>query len=597
MKSPRKSSDNFFQIICYCFKTAFQASKLYFCLIVLIDLITLAVPFVSLVLSKQIVNLITLAVQTKAMLVQELLFLAVTVAVINVLSAALSVLRENIQSLHGELIRRDVETELAEKAAGLDLKFFDSYAFYDQLQDSRSNSQFIGNMAFQLLQLGRAAVQLLIAFFMLARLDFLLAVLLLGTSIPSIIANRKVFERLYMWQRDRLNVERRMQYIVGICSDRNYAKDVRLYGLKSRLLQKYMKVWSSWFQEKRTLVYKSTWVVGALKILPEFVSAGILVLIGVRIMQSVLTLGDYALYTGMMSQLSAGLYTGVTLLGFLFQGRIRIANHLKFLGWENSVRDDGTALLETPFTVEFENVSFRYAEQEPDVLHDCSFTIRSGEKTALVGVNGSGKSTIVKLLLRYYDVTGGRILVNGRDIREYTLESLRSVYSVMFQDYPSYAFTVREAVGLREDADVQTALEESGAAEFVDKLPDGADTYLTKNYEESGRELSGGQWQKIALARTLYRDAPYLIMDEPSAALDAQAEHEVFQRIGKRYQGRGILLISHRLSNVMDSDKILVIEEGRAQESGTHAQLMEKNGRYAYLFRLQSENYREKERT
>lgn len=584
---------DFYEMARFCIRTALRASKKYFFLRIALDGLTLAVPFLSLWLGKAILNLIANGLAMKLVLLNPLLILAAALLLCNVFSGGLTLYKENLASLHSELIRRDVEIGLAEKAAGLDLHYFDSYAFYDQLMDSRSSSMFVSNIAFQLLDLLRAVIQTAIAFVLFCGLSVWLAVLYLVAAVPAVIANRRLFERLYFWQRERLKVERKMGYVVGICSDRHFAKEVRLYGLSKKLLKKYGSAFQEWFLEKSKLVFHNTKIVAALKILPELCGAIVLILIGVRIMQGSLSMGDYALYTGLMGQLSGGVNLIVNYLGNIFQGKLRVTNHIAFLKWENKVADNGTEILSAPFTVSFDRVSFRYAENEQEVLREVSFSFSSKDKVALVGTNGSGKSTIVKLLLRFYDVTAGEIQINGKDIRSYTLSSLRAAFSVLFQDYPNYAFTVRESVSFEEQGDVWDALKKSGAAEMVSKLPHGADTYLTKSYEESGCELSGGQWQKLALARTLYRGAPFLIMDEPSAALDAQAEDELFRQIEMAYADKGILLISHRLSNVVKTDCIFVLENGCLVEHGTHEELMLQNGQYAGLFRLQAEKYQE----
>ena len=230
-------------------------------------------------------------------------------------------------------------------------------------------------------------------------------------------------------------------------------------------------------------------------------------------------------------------------------------------------------------------------------MEDVSFRFHSREKLALVGMNGSGKTTLIKLLLRFYDPTQGEIRLNGINLKEYDLKSLRKVYSTLFQDYCNYAFTVRESVELADltveqaDERLEQAIRNSGAEEFVSKFSNGLDTYLTREYETDGEELSGGQWQKVALARTFYREAPIYILDEPSAALDAQSEDELFRNFEKLYHDKGSILVSHRLSNVIHTDKILVLENGRLIEQGSHKELMNLNGRYAEMFRLQAEKY------
>jgi ATP-binding cassette subfamily B protein len=247
--------------------------------------------------------------------------------------------------------------------------------------------------------------------------------------------------------------------------------------------------------------------------------------------------------------------------------------------------------------IEFRNVSFRYPDRDDWALRELNLTIRSGEKIALVGANGAGKTTLIKLLTRLYDPTEGQILLDGVDLRDYDLEDLRLSIGVIFQDFVRYQVSARENIGfgqikdLADEPRILAAAERGGADEVVERLPQGYDTLLGRWFEK-GAELSGGQWQKIALGRAFMRDSEVLVLDEPTAALDAEREYEIFQRFRDLTAGRIALLISHRFSTVRMADRIVVIEGGRLTELGTHAELLELGGTYARLFNLQAEGYR-----
>ena len=242
-------------------------------------------------------------------------------------------------------------------------------------------------------------------------------------------------------------------------------------------------------------------------------------------------------------------------------------------------------------------MSFRYPGGEKDVLKDCSFTLYAGETVGLVGLNGSGKSTIVKLLCRFYDPTEGKILIDGIDNKEYDIVKLREMFGVLFQNYVKYSFSLRENVALSDlpridetDA-IRKACTESRADDFMKEWEKGIDENLTRRFDSNGKELSGGQWQRISLARAFFRDAPIILLDEPSAALDPIAEHKIFQDFAEISKGRTAMLISHRLSSITLCDKILVLEDGHIIEQGSHRELLEANNRYAYLFNLQASKY------
>jgi ATP-binding cassette subfamily B protein len=247
--------------------------------------------------------------------------------------------------------------------------------------------------------------------------------------------------------------------------------------------------------------------------------------------------------------------------------------------------------------IEFRHVSFRYPGSDVYALRDISLHIQPGERIALVGLNGAGKTTLIKLLTRLYDPTDGQVLLDGVDLRDYDLTSLHQRFGVIFQDFVRYQFTVRENIGfgqvdaLDDIARIKDAADRGGASSIIENMPQGYDTMLGRRWEK-GQELSGGQWQKIALARAFMRKAEVLVLDEPTSALDAEAEYEVFRRFGELMEGRIAVLISHRFSTVRMADRIAVLSAGKILELGSHAELMQLDGAYARLFNLQAEGYR-----
>ena len=275
----------------------------------------------------------------------------------------------------------------------------------------------------------------------------------------------------------------------------------------------------------------------------------------------------------------------------------RVERYKEFLEYKNTIKYNRKNTIRRCPTIEFKNVYFKYPGNDHYTISDLSFKIESGKKIALIGINGAGKTTIIKLLLRFYELDRGQILIDGEDIHNYSLEALNSIFGVCFQNVSKYSLTLRENLALSNITriDDQEALllaaEAAGADKIIETLPYGLDTDMTRNFNNEGAELSGGQWQKVALTRTFFRDSGVVILDEPSAALDPVAEDHIFSSFKNLCKDRSGILISHRLSSVMLVDEIILLENGTVIEKGTHHGLINKNGRYADLYRMQSEKY------
>jgi ATP-binding cassette subfamily B protein len=315
-----------------------------------------------------------------------------------------------------------------------------------------------------------------------------------------------------------------------------------------------------------------------------------------RAANGTITVGDFSLFVGGIVQIQSqftGLLNSVT---GIYESLLYMRNLFEFLELPSRNLDEGEAWRGPIESIEFEHVSFRYPLTDRDVLSDVSFTIRKGQALALVGENGAGKTTVVKLVTRLFEPTAGRILLNGLDARRFSPRSVQCEMSIIFQDYGQYQMTARENIGLSrtdkltEDASIERASEKSGAVEVVNDLPDRYDTMLGRLFP-GGRQLSGGQWQRLALGRLYFRPASVQIFDEPTAALDAIAEAAMIDRLRDHGQDRITLLISHRFSTVRMAEKIVVLHAGAVVEAGTHSALLARGGVYATLFNLQARGY------
>ncbi len=596
------SIKSFGEILLFSTRMSFRASPRYFIGRVLIEGVTAVLPFVTIYVTSLIITMLSKGAVGAASLdenMDKLLLYILLLFVVAAVSKGAQKLTTYFHGLHQELIIRYSKYEVMEKSASLDLQFFDSTEFYDEIMDADRNSAMLSMTSFQLLDFVNGLIQSVIAFSCLCVLNPLLSVLLVIAVIPSVIFEKKQIDAIYFFQRENMNYDRKLFYMTELFTQREFAKDIKFYNLFPYIGHKYKMIYSELISGKRKISSKYTSILILFACVPEIITFFALFQIGKGIFGGMYTVGDFTYYQGMIGQLTASLLTVIFSVSQLSDAKIRIENYVKFMKWENKVRDDGRKKpdLSRGFTMEFKNVSFRYSADTPYILKNLSFRLDGSQKIALAGVNGSGKSTIIKLLLRFYDPTEGEILANGVNIKEYTLASWRKTFSAMFQDYNNYAFSVRESVALSNIENVEDrgavsrAVQKSGAQEFVSSFPKGEDTYLTREYEEDGVELSGGQWQKIALARTFFRNAPYYILDEPSAALDAESEDELFRQFETLYRDKGALLVSHRLSNISSFDQILVLDNGVLVEQGTHRELMGKKGKYAHMYSLQAGKY------
>ena len=493
---------------------------------------------------------------------------------------------------------------------------FEDPDFADDLQRARKRST---RGALDLtIYVGRAAIELFTAgalALVLFALHPLVPFLLVLATLPQMKRQWEYSERTISHLYIQTPESRRLEYSREVLLTPDAAKDVHLYGMGPFFRRRYDSIFASTTeslnQMRRPLAVK----VALAAVLATVASSAVYVYVAWTILQGERTVGDLALYGGAATVLQVNLIALGTeigllplVLGFLpsLFRTLDAPPDLPQRGASSSntaASSDGPLPAETGKTAQsirlrsitFENVSFTYPGSTDQVLRDLSFAMAPDECVALVGRNGAGKTTIVKLLLRLYDPTSGRILLNGVDLRDYDLNQLRRQMGVIFQDFVRYELTAGENIGmgqleLRQDADrLSSAAARAGAAELVDRLPDGLDTQLGREF--GGRELSDGEWQKLALSRAYLRDAQLLILDEPTASLDVQTEYEIYTRFHELTRDRITLLISHRFSTVRMADRILYLADGRIQEAGSHTQLIDHNGEYARLYRLQAAQF------
>lgn len=546
-------------------------------------------------------------------LVKEIAIGVAAYSVLSVLSILMQKWNTYITAIHTDQLNHVLEEKMMERAVQAELSMFDEPKYYDRYENAKRNAYVMGTAVWNMIDMCSTAVSFLGACGILATLQPFLAVLYATVSIPAVFHDYRYTRRLYDLECENVDNGRKRNYLYQLATERRYAQELRLFQIGSGILARYERLWREFFTEKKKLQKNHTWKNMLLSLSPELCTAAVLGFTAWKIIHGESTVGDFSLYLGAVSQLVSSTYIMISSLASIRENQLRIENVRSFLEEPEKTCREGTRILAGPASICFSHVSFRYPGTDRLVLEDVSFTIAPGERVALVGTNGSGKSTIIKLMLRFYDVTKGQILYNGIPIQEYTRDSIRKSFSVLFQDFVSYAFTVQENIRIREtlgketqepDADRQQAgrdvryekaLQHSGMKEILGKLPRGDETYVSRMFEENGEEFSKGQYQKLALARALYQDADMVLLDEPSAALDPRAEYEIFQAMDRYCRGKTLLFITHRLDHVGFADRILYLENGRLLEEGTEQELLNKNGSYARLrkygssFRFSSE--------
>jgi ATP-binding cassette subfamily B protein len=518
------------------------------------------------------------------------------------LSSLLSTWSNIVQQLLQERASYSIQLLVMEKANTLDLSFFEDARFYDSLQQAQSEaaSRPVG-MISQTFGLGRTIVTFVSLLAVLTHLAWWVALLALLAPVPAFFANVKYGWWGYQLMRRQSPLRREMSYYGALMTTDTYNKEIKLFTLGDFFIGLYRRLSTQFYDQARGIVlprYLASFGWG----LASLLANGLVYLyVALQAVARLITLGDLTFYTQAALGLGSAFQNLLSGLSSTYENNLFVNTLFDFLAYQPKITSppDGLKPTGDGLEVEFRHVSFSYPGREAagPALRDVSFTIHPGEAIALVGRNGAGKTTVVKLLTRLYDPDAGQILVNGHDIKEYDLAALRARIGVIFQDYVTYYLTAARNIGVgRVEAiddrwGVTAAAAKSGADDVVAKLPEGYDTMLGKWFEQ-GQQLSGGEWQKIALARAFMRDAQLLILDEPTSSLDPQAEYEVFARFRELTAGKSAVFISHRFSTVRLANRIIVLENGGVLEEGTHAELVARGGRYAELFALQAEAYR-----
>lgn len=586
-------------------RLVWQASHAYTILMGFITIIDGIMPVCQMWIGKLIVDNVVYAVKSQVP-TDELrkLFVLVALGLTLVLAEnLLQRLRGFMEETMNEILSDHSNNLLMSKSIELDLAYYETPSFYDKLRIAQAHG---GDQSIWTLQSMFDLITYLInissMLVLFAKLNWFIMLAVVFTSLPNFIVRLRASREKYVLHTYQTPEGRKSGYFTDLLTGNDYAKEVKLFELGNYLIEKWKNIYERFCRENKSLALKE----GVDTFLADLSSkacyyACYAYVLYKAVLQDI-TIGDMTMYAQAISQ-SQSFMDGIFFrISEIYKVALNVSTFFDFLKLKSKVVNIADP---KPFPdsirkgIDFCNVSFKYPETSNDVLQNLDFTVKPGESIALVGENGAGKTTLIKLLARLYDPTEGNISIDGINLKDFGLSGLRSNIGVIFQDYAQYLVSVRQNIGfgnvdkIDDLTKIIESAKKSGADEFIDQLPQKYETTLGKLFDD-GVELSGGQWQKIALARAFLRDSQILILDEPTASLDAKTEYEVFKRFRELTKGRITFLISHRFSTVRMADRIIVIENGRIIENGSHVELMRLNGIYARMFNMQAEGYREK---
>lgn len=606
----------FLSRLAYIFTMVWKTGKWILISLVLISLLEGILPIVTSLLSKDILNELQNVISARVLAEASgtvaavtlwgslVMFLLIFFFLFRILSQIISRLNTAITRIAGEKVVRYVKVQIMEKAKETDLSSFDMPEFYERLENANREA---GNKPIMVLSNTLKTISTLITLIsyivILATAPGMwwTAIIMLIVSVPSAIINFSYRRKNFLYMRHRSKDRRQMNYYSELMVNKDMVKEIRMFDLSDEFIDRYEDVFAKYYKGiRRLIVRENVWHL-VTSLVSAVVNCVFFAIIAAKVFSGELQIGDYSLYTGALTSIATNVATLIAISSSVYEGTLFIDNLISFMKEKPSIvpsiPEPATVERGVPHTIEFRHVSFAYPGSDKRVLDDVSLTIRPGETLVLVGLNGAGKTTLLKLLTRLYDPTEGVILLDGRDIREYDVQSLYKTFGIIFQDFGKYAVSVSENIAFGDisapaDLDrIKFSAKQANVSDYIEKLPRGYDTPLMKYFEITGTELSIGQWQKLSIARAFYSDSDIIILDEPTASLDALAEQEIFNQFDALRKDKTTIFVSHRLSSATIASKIVVLEHGKVIEEGDHKELMAAGGRYAELFSVQAKRY------
>jgi len=563
-------------------------------------LVSSLIPLAALWITKLIIDGIVQAVSTHQPVKPVLWWLVAAEFAIAIFGSTLGRIIDYLDALLADKYTRHISIQVMKHSAELDLIAYEDPVFYDRLERARVQAtdrlgmiQSIGRLVQQVITAASLSISILL-------FSPWLLLLLIAGILPAFLGESHFAFLGYAKNFSQTPIRRELDYLRVLGGSREAAKELKLFGLKDFLIARFTRLSDRIYRENVDLARRRLIAGSLLSTIGTIGYYSAYVYVIWRTVTGALTIGELTFLTGAIVQASSNIQQIFSTLSSIADQALFLTDLLAFFEMQPTIRSKANALPAPRPIVhgfEFRNVSFRYPGTSRLVLDGLDLHLRAGERVALIGENGEGKTTLVKLMTRLYDPVEGQVLLDGVDLREYDLEDLYREIGVIFQDFMRYEMTARENIAVGRIGEIndlpllQAAANKSMANEVIERLPRDYEQMLGRRFE-SGVDLSGGEWQKIALARAYLRDAQVLILDEPTAALDARSEFEVFQRFAELTAGKSALFISHRFSTVRMADRIIVLHNGRIAEDGNHNTLVNLGGRYAGMFEMQAASYR-----
>ncbi len=605
-----KRAKGFFSRLFYIVSLVWESAPWLLLAMILFCTLNGVLPVLGAYISKDLLNVIASLLGTVGLdSIRDNLLVAMRPALIlfgayfiyQFLTKIISRLNTMVTGMAGELVVNYIKLKIVNKAKTVDLSSFDRPEFYEKLENANREATMrpihILSATFSVISALISSVSFIVV---LATLSPLAPVMIILAAVPSAIVNFVYRNRNFRYIRWHSKERREMNYYSSLMVNKDNAKEIKILGLGDNFIAKYKDAFSRYYKGLKKLIISESTMQLSVALVSTLVNCLLFIYVAYTVIFGDGMIGDYSLYTGALTSISGYISTVFTATATIYEGTLFINNMMEFMAEKSTVVpivSEPVKVTHGAHTVEFKNVSFSYPGTDRLVLKNINLKFDPEDSVVLVGLNGAGKTTFIKLLTRLYDPTDGVILLDGIDIRKYDVEELHDLFGIVFQDFGKYAVSAAENIEYGDEArnherdDVIMAAKHSDADDFITKLPKGYDTPLTRIFEDDGIELSGGQWQKLSVARAFYKNSDIMILDEPTASLDAIAEREVFDRFTELSRGKLTIFVSHRLSSATTASKIVVIGDGEVREVGNHKELMERKGEYYNLFTTQASRY------